>query len=514
MKAERIVSAQTPSKSSDILDILLDQIGPIDFKLLAFPDIEIIKAEIKELKTFVFEKDGSYSEKNTKEVKRYQQLQKQLGSYKLNRNHYLILCIEQLLTIAETNDWGLCKRSGFIYIYNGEYWKAVDKERFQYFLGRTAMAMGVDRFTAKSFKFSEDLYRTFMAVAYLLTPEADKEKVFINLQNGTFEISATKQQLRPFDRGDFLKHQLPFKYDPRAKAPLFQKYLDEVLPDVNKQKVLAEYIASVFISTSVLKLEKVLILYGEGANGKSVFFEIINALLGKENVSNYSLQSLTDNSGYYRAKIADVLVNYASEMNGRLEINLFKQLASGEPVEARLPYGEPLNVKDYAKLIFNCNELPKDVQHTRAFFRRFLVIHFDVSIPDNKKDVNLSKKITQNELSGVFNWVLDGLKRLLAQSDYTKCEAIEKALDQYKKQSDSVKQFIDEEGYEPSNNAYTLLKSLYQEYRRFCSEDGFKPVSKTNFSKRLAHYNINSKRMAPGMVVLISKKLSDESREF
>ena len=93
------------------------------------------------------------------------------------------------------------------------------------------------------------------------------------------------------------------------------------------------------------------------------------------------MQSLTNENGYFRAKLANKLVNYASEINGKLESAIFKQLVSGEPVEARLPYGEPFTLKQYAKLIFNCNELPKDVEHTNAYFRRFLIIPFDVTIP-------------------------------------------------------------------------------------------------------------------------------------
>jgi putative DNA primase/helicase len=73
---------------------------------------------------------------------------------------------------------------------------------------------------------------------------------------------------------------------------------------------------------------------------------------------------------------------------------------------------------DYAKLIFNCNELPKDVEQTEAYFRRFLIIPFNVTIPEHEQDKELAKKIIDNELSGVFNWVLSGLKRLLMQQRF------------------------------------------------------------------------------------------------
>jgi putative DNA primase/helicase len=326
------------------------------------------------------------------------------------------------------------------------------------------------------------------------------------LQNGTFEITPKSRKLRGFEQKDFITHQLPFEYVPEATAPLFQKYLDEVLPDPDKQKVFAEYCGYIFIKPSVLKLEKMLILYGTGANGKSVFFEILNALLGSENISNYSLQSLTNDNGYFRAKIGNKLVNYASEINGKLETDVFKLMASGEPIEARLPYGEPFILNEYAKLIFNCNELPKDVEHTNAYFRRFLIIGFDVTIPEDRQDKQLPQKIIKNELSGVFNWILKGLDRVLEQKNFSKCEAIDNARSDYEKQSDSVQLFIDELGFKTSTTEYVLISAIYPKYNNFCFEDGYRPVGKIKFIQRLKHFKIFVDRIGIGNIAYITNQ--------
>ena len=331
----------------------------------------------------------------------------------------------------------------------------------------------------------------------------------MNLKNGTFEITPQGDtQLRPFERDDFLTYQLPFEYSPQAKAPLFEKYLNRVLPDVQSQKVLAEYLGFVFIKhgSGILKEEKALILYGSGANGKSVFYEIVCALLGSENTSHYSLQSLTNESGYYRAKIANKLVNYASEINDKLESAVFKQLVSGEPLEARLPYGEPFTLKQYAKLIFNCNELPKDVEHTNAYFRRFLIVPFDVTIPPHEQDKQLHNKIIENELSGVFNWVLNGLARLMNQKRFSECDAIQKAVEQYRIESDSVQMFLTDHGYTPNPQEQTRLKDLYNEYVAFCIESGFAKCSIQTVSKRLKNYGYITQRKPQGNVVFAEKK--------
>jgi len=347
--------------------------------------------------------------------------------------------------------------------------------------------MGVAKFSARFYQFREQLFKQFLATAYLPTPESNKDTVLINLQNGTFEISPQGTKLRPFDRSDFITYQLPFEYNPQAKAPIFEAYLNRVLPDPQRQRVLAEYLGFVFIKhgSNILKEEKALILYGTGSNGKSVFFEVVNALLGAENVSSYSLQSLTNDNGYFRAKLANKLVNYASEINGNLEASIFKQLVSGEPVEARLPYGEPFTLRHYAKLIFNCNELPKDVEHTNAYFRRFLIIPFDVTIPEEEQDKNLHSKIIENELAGVFNWVLEGLDRLLKQKGFSPCDAARQAVEQYRIESNSVQMFLNENEYISSPTKYKPIKDLYFEYRAFCNESGMTPFKKGNFIKQL-----------------------------
>lgn len=492
--------AEPQNTPDEILDCLAENVKKIDFWLLAFPKIVQLREQVKEFEAVVYT-NGILNEGKKEEEKEYRKLLKELKSLKLTKNHYLILCVEQLLKIAKENNWGLCKKHGFIYLYNGSYWTEIEKERFEFFLGDVALKLGVEKFRGKIHSFKEELFKQFMSDAYLPTPRPKKDNVLINLQNGTFEITSKKRKLREFDPKDFLTHQLPFEYLPLAKSPLFQKYLDQVIPDPDKQKVLAEYIGYLFVKPSVLKLEKMLILFGTGANGKSVFFEIISALLGAENVCNYSLQSLTNENGYYRAKIGDKLVNYASEINGRLESATFKQMASGEPLEARLPHRDPFTLHDYAKFIFNCNELPKDVEHTAAFFRRFLIIEFGISIPEEMQDKELATKIINAELSGVFNWILQGLDRLLINKKFTKCKAIEEAVNVYKSESDSAKMFMDEQGYERCVDTYIYLQDLYPQYRSFCIDEGAQPVKKSNFRKRLSHHGFHVKRTSKGYIV-------------
>jgi putative DNA primase/helicase len=489
-----------PVAHNEILNNLIEQIQPFDFYAAAFPEGSEKRKKLAECEAAMALADMEQYKAINEETK---QIKRELQGKKLTEKHYLVQSIENLISLAQVNNWGLCKHLASIYLFNGSYWQEIDTEEFKKTLGEAAEKMGVERYSSRHFLFRDKLLSQFLSAAHLSPPECDANKVLINLKNGTFEIHAHgKTVLRPFDSLDFITYQLPFDHDPEAEAPIFKRYLNEVLPDQQSQRVLAEYLGYIFMrnGNDTLKEEKALVLYGSGANGKSVFFEIVNALFGAENISHYSLQNLTDESGYHRAKIANKLVNYASEINGKLESATFKQIVSGEQLQARLPYGQPFIMKQYAKLIFNCNELPKEVEQTNAFFRRFLIIPFNVTIPQERQDKNLHNKIITNELSGVFNWVLEGLQRLFEQRRFSECLAAEEALRQYKLESDSVQQFLAEAGYKTSEKKIPL-KAVYSVYKTFCYDFGFRAASIQTFSKRLKNLGFEMSRQSDGMAV-------------
>lgn len=431
------------------------------------------------------------------------------GDAKLAMRHLLVTCTEKVLETVQRLRLGICCRHNTAYLYNGAYWQPVEQRVLEAFLGKAAERMGVDRYTARHYLFREQLLKQFLATAPP-PPVRRGDSVLINLLNGTFEIGEERMALRKPHREDFLTYRLPFAYDKGAACPRFDGYLERVLPEPSLRLILLEYLGYLFVRPSQLKLEKTLILYGSGANGKSVFFEIVNALLGgNDNVSHFSLQNLTNENGYYRAMLGGKLVNYASEMNGRLDAAIFKQLVSGEPVDARLPYGEPFTLSHYGKLIFNCNELPRMVEHTHAFFRRFLIIPFEVTIPEEEQDRGLAQTIIDNELPGVLNRVLEGLRRLLRQRGFTASEGVVQMLQRYREESNSVALFLEEQQFVPSVDRHITVAELYAAYRAHCLESGCHAVTKRHFTNRLRDMGVLFERKAPGMAVRLQKKVPE-----
>ena len=399
--------------------------------------------------------------------------------------------VEVINGCIDSNNYKFCLKDGIIYCYNGMYWVKVQEDEMKLFIHSAVNVLGGSNAGRRHYKWKEDVYRQFMSEALFVPKEKTEGQTLINLRNGTFEITAEHQSLREYRAEDFLRYRLDFDYDPQATAPMFQKFLDRVLPDKDCQAVLSECMGYIF--TKGLKLEKVLLLTGTGANGKSTFFTIATAIFGQDNVSSFSLQELTKGQ-YQRAELQDVIVNFCSEISGKMETAVFKQLASGEPVSARHIFGRPFTMTDYAKMVFLCNELPWQIEQTDAFFRRFIIIPFEQTIPEEERDPDLANKIIASERSGVFNWMLDGLKRLLQNKRFTESEVIKKQIEQFRYERDTVALFLDEKSYIPYGLKSMRLSVFYGHYTNYCKENMLWTVSYITFGKRLRSKGYHIKR--------------------
>jgi len=118
-------------------------------------------------------------------------LNKEENNSKLLRKHYIIIVIDELIKISINKNWNLTKRNGNIFIFNGCYFQIVEKENFENFLGKVALKMGVDILEAKYHQFQKELYLQFLSQSFLEINEI-KDRVLINLKNGTLEISYNK----------------------------------------------------------------------------------------------------------------------------------------------------------------------------------------------------------------------------------------------------------------------------------------------------------------------------------
>lgn len=421
---------------------------------------------------------------------------------KVRKKDELVVIVDHLISKAKALNLNLGSLDEIFYVYNKSFWSQVDKAELQDFLAKIAKRSGLNKTDANYYRFKNNLVEQFESSSRL--KKKAKSKTLINLSNGTLEIDSNNFRLRDYSPDDFLTYRLNFDFDQNTNAPQFQKFLDEVLPDQSLQNILSEYIGSVFIPNSELKLEKALFLYGTGANGKSVVFEVIQALFGESNLTSLSLNKLTTcpNS---RLQIQNKLLNYSSEVGEVGDLDMFKKLTSREPVDVKSLFKNITHMYNYARLMFNCNDFPKRNEFTAGYFRRFLFIPFENTIPEHKQDKSLATKIIDTELSGVFNWILAGMKRLYKNGNFSYSKKSDEFSKKFRLESDSVMMFKEEYELIPSEYEVKLME-LYLKYKEFCYANGFRPCARNTFATRLVAIGFEKKRKNIGNVFYLSLK--------
>ncbi len=368
-----------------------------------------------------------------------------------------------------------------VYLFVHTHWIPLPHQLFNDFITDAALKTGLPELFCYDVDFMNKL-REHVAnrVARHPLPYIPDDEVWVNFQNGTLVIDSEGTfRLRPHDRSDFFLYALPYDYCEYAICPKWNAFLNEVLPDPNTQQLLAEAIGYCF--TRNLKLEKMFVFYGSGSNGKSVVLDTIEHLLGRENVSNMTLSDITTKDEK-RSLIENKLVNISHESAREMDPSILKQLVSGEPTDVRVLYRGTHTMYNYGKLFTSFNKLPQ-VEHTHGFFRRWIMFPFMVTFPDERQDTELAHKL-KDELSGILNWVLAALSRLMSRKAFTHSEECDAALSEFRRSSNSALSFFEDRCVISANHT-NKLKDIYMAYKVYCDEEGNKPFGKKEFQNIL-----------------------------
>jgi putative DNA primase/helicase len=307
----------------------------------------------------------------------------------------------------------------------------------------------------------------------------------VNFQNGVLDVETG--ELLPHNADQLFKYCLPFEYNPNAKSPAFDKFMDEVTGNDSVMKQTLLEFGGYALSGDDCSFQKALLLEGEGANGKSTFMDTIKAVAGKRGYSSLSFQEMINPDR--RTPLDGALFNITEETPRALwDTTVFKALVAGGEVQVRHLYKTGYSIQNRAKLIFSCNELPTVPDASRGFFRRFLIIPFRAhfSLEKGNVDKQIGKKLAA-ELPGIFNQFLDGYRRLKEQGAFTKeLQGDDKEMREYKSLADPVQYWFDECVVEAAG-AEVEVANLYKSYRAFCDTHGLeKQALPSNvFGKRL-----------------------------
>jgi phage/plasmid-associated DNA primase len=210
--------------------------------------------------------------------------------------------------------------------------------------------------------------------------------------------------------------------------------------------------------------------------------------LGRENVATPALQDLIEDP-FSRADLYGKLANIHADLPAiRLKhTGIFKMLTGQDLIWANVKHKKPFTFRNYAKLLYSANELPATNDTSEAFWRRWLLITFPNTFPDGdpKTDPNiLSKLTTPEELSGMLNWALEGLRRLLKQGHFTYTKTQSEVEEEWVARTDSLRAFVKKYARK-STGHYVTKESFYAAYSAFCEENESTPIEKAAVGRRL-----------------------------
>jgi P4 family phage/plasmid primase-like protien len=394
--------------------------------------------------------------------------------------------------------------AGEHFIFNGRFWEAKD-------VGYTLEFAQTHFDPACTNHKAEEFVGLVRKRSNHKSPQFFQESVSrkINFRNCVLDIDT--MQTRNVTPEDGFKWQLDFDFDPIAECPLFDQFLKDVTcGDEKLEQMLQEFGGYIISNDRPSTATKFLFMVGDGSNGKSTLIEVFRALCGPAMsfVSPHNLAHRDD----YVATLNGALANLIPEVPNFVDKVFWEKMkgfSDGSPVQVRKLHGTPFTLDVRTKFVFACNQMPVGGTPSGGFFRRFLIAPFDATFsPDQPGFVrNMGQRITESEMPGVFNRMLEAYHRLKANDyNFTMSPRSNEALDEYREQADSVTEWVNAHAdrgqvawapgthgevrggfmvYHREHGWLAVCSGMYSSYADWAREQGEKPCSAKSFGMRL-----------------------------
>ena len=324
-------------------------------------------------------------------------------------------------------------------------------------------------------------------LSYFTNEQLDVNDYILNVQNGTLDLSGDKPIFMEHSPDMLLSKICNVNYEPSAKCEVWEKFINEIMQNDKSKIEYLQKIAGLSLTGNTSE-ETAFILYGSTTrNGKSTFCETLIYLLGDYALTMRPETLATKQNTDSRQANGDVarlcgcrFVN-ASEPPKRMlfDTALLKSLLGRDSITARFLHQREFEFIPKFKLVINTNYLPVITDDTIFSSGRLNVVSFDRHFEPHEQDKHLKDKLRRKEeLSGILNWCLEGL-RLYRKDGLKAPEAVQKATNAYRADSDKIGNFINECLKKTDTNS--KAKEIYDCYVKWCSDNGYGIENKGNF---------------------------------
>ena len=294
----------------------------------------------------------------------------------------------------------------------------------------------------------------------------DQNPYLFNCQNGTINLQTG--EFSPFKAEDYLTKMANVDYDPQAKCPLWEQFLDQIFLGRRDIIFFMQQVIG-YCLTGSTEEQCFFILYGSGRNGKSTFLETMEEMFGNYARHCPSSTLMCKQAGHIpndvaRLKGARFVNAVESGQTSTFDEPLIKQLTGGDRITARYLHKEFFEFAATFKILIATNHKPNIKGTDEGIWRRVKLIPFDWQVPKDRIDPQLTKKF-KAELPGILNWAIQGY-RDWRKAGLTIPQGIEAATNEYRDEEDLIGQFINERclrGQDKSVGA-TLFRNDLNDY--------------------------------------------------
>jgi P4 family phage/plasmid primase-like protien len=311
------------------------------------------------------------------------------------------------------------------------------------------------------------------------------DRNLINLKNGVYDLK--NKLLLPHNPKELFLSQLPINHDANATCPIFINFINEIL-DEDSMNVIQEWFGYILYRSYFIK--KALICVGERDTGKTTLQRVMEKFAGRANASSISLQSISRDR-FAIANLYNKHINIYDDLAFKdiSDNGTFKMLTGGGLVSAEFKFGDSFHFENYAKLTFSCNKIPsvKEINDD-AYFGRWLLIRFEHQAEHVDKFL-FDKMTTEEELSGILNFALIGLERLLNKQEFSYSKTPAEVKKEMSLSASPLAEFCFNQLETVSDsNVFITKDDLYQAFIEYIKANDLSPISKETVGKTLQRF--------------------------
>ena len=367
--------------------------------------------------------------------------------------------------------------------------KALAKDIQPEHLGLFYMLVGAEKYLAftmkrRDYKYITSALNVAKSMLTIKVSDLDKNPVLLNTPRATYNLEkgvAGEQPHDPFDLITKITECSPGD----DGMDIWLEALDTFFCG---DAELIEYVQKVIGLAAIGKVyeEFIIIAYGDGANGKSTFWNTIARVLG-----TYSGKISSDiltmgnkvNAQPEMAELKGKRLIIASEMQEGVRLNtaMVKQLCSTDEIQACKKYKDPFHFVPSHQVVLYTNHLPKVGANDDGIWRRLKVIPFNAKIKGNSDIKNYADFLYEKAGSAIMKWIIEGAEKV-SKTDHKvedpKC--VKDAVAAYRDDNDWLGHFLTD-CCDVGKDLEEKSGEFYQQYRAYCIQNGEYIRSTTDF---------------------------------